>query len=168
MVALYNYIARVRRKEKQMSELNSDFQLEEAIGMHVNRTAFLMTEEIAKRFASHDLPLSAQDFGILFRLQKQGPVTQVEIASMMMRDKTTITRRIDGLVKKGLVERKPCPDDRRYFRVGLTKAGQQALVVMIPLVRAFQQEVLSDIPDEEKAITIRTLKQISDKLIKLK
>jgi MarR family transcriptional regulator for hemolysin len=39
---------------------------------------------------------------------------------------------------------------------------------MIPLVRDFQQEVLSDIPDEDKATTIQTLKCISDKLINLK
>lgn len=151
-----------------MSEPIKDFQLEQAIGLNVNRTAFLMTEEIARRFSSHGQPLSAQDFGILFRLFKQGPMTQVEIAALMMRDKTTITRRIDGLVKKQLVERNLDPDDRRCFRVDLTAAGHRAVDVMIPLVRDFQQEVLSDIPDEEKAITIRTLKKISDKLISLK
>ena len=151
-----------------MSNLIADFQMEQAIGLNVNRAAFLMTEEIAKRFASHGYPLSAQDFGILFRLHKQGPRTQVEIAALMMRDKTTITRRIDGLVKKQLVERMPDPDDRRYFRVTLTVQGHRALEVLIPLVRDFQQEVLSDIPDEEKAITIRTLQQISEKLIELK
>ena len=151
-----------------MSESILDFQLEQAIGLNVNRTAFLMTEEIARRFAAHDYPLSAQDFGILFRLMKQGSMTQVEIAQLLMRDKTTITRRIDGLVKKGLVERTPDPADRRCFRVGLTAEGEQALEVMIPLVRDFQAEVLSDIPDEEKAITIRTLKSISERLINLR
>lgn len=151
-----------------MNHLIADFQLEQAIGLNVNRTAFLMTEEIARRFSSHGYPLSAQDFGILFRLMKQGPMTQVEITQLLMRDKTTITRRIDGLVKKGLVERNPCPDDRRCFRVGLTETGHQALAVMIPLVRDFQQEVLSDIPDEEKAITIKTLKKISERLIAIR
>jgi len=151
-----------------MSESIKDFQLEQAIGLNVNRTAFLMTEEIARRFSAHAYPLSAQDFGILFRLFKQGPMTQVEIASLMMRDKTTITRRIDGLAKKRLVERNPDPDDRRYFRIGLTDDGNRALQVMIPLVRDFQQEVLSDIPDEEKAVTIKTLKHISDKLIQIR
>lgn len=151
-----------------MSESILDFQLEQAIGLNVNRTAFLMTEEIARRFAAYGYPLAAQDFGILFRLMKQGPMTQVAITQLLMRDKTTITRRIDGLVKKGLVERKPCPDDRRCFRVGLTMAGEQALAVMIPLVRDFQLEVLSDIPDEEKAVTIKTLKHISDKLISIR
>lgn len=151
-----------------MNEAIKDFQLEQAIGLNVNRTAFLMTEEIARRFNKHGYPLVAQDFGILYRLSKQGAMTQVEIASLMMRDKTTITRRLDGLVKKQLVERSPDPDDRRYFRVGLTDEGNQALEVLIPLVRDFQQEVLSDIPDEEKAITIKTLKHISDKLLKIK
>jgi len=151
-----------------MSEPIKDFQLEQAVGLNVNRTAFLMTEEIARRFSDNDLPLSAQDFGILFRLYKQGPMTQVEIAALMMRDKTTITRRIDGLVKKQLVKRNPDPEDRRYYRIALTATGSRALEVMIPLVRDFQQEVLSDIPDEEKAVTIRTLKHISDKLINLK
>jgi len=148
-----------------MSEDISVFQLEQAIGMHVNRTAFLMSEEIAKRFAGHDYSLSAHDFGILFHLSKRNAMTQVEIATLMMRDKTTITRRIDGLVKKQLVERSPDSDDRRYFRIILTPSGKQALVVLIPLVRDFQHEVLHDIPDADKAITIKTLKHISDRLI---
>ena len=151
-----------------MDNRTSDFQLEQAIGMNVNRTAFLMTEEIARRFASHGYALSAQDFGILFRLLKQGPMSQVDIAALLLRDKTTITRRIDGLVKKGLVQRGADPNDRRYFRVALTEQGNAALEVMIPLVRDFQQEVLSDIPDEEKAITIRTLKHISEKLLEIR
>jgi DNA-binding MarR family transcriptional regulator len=151
-----------------MSESIKDFQLEQAIGLNVNRTAFLMAEEITKRFSGNGYQLSAQDFGILFRLLKQGAMTQVEITALMMRDKSTITRRIDGLAKKDLVARNPDPDDRRCFRIGLTAAGHRALEVMIPLVRNFQQEVLSDIPDEEKAITISTLKAISDKLISLK
>ncbi|ATX80398.1 DNA-binding transcriptional regulator, MarR family [Mariprofundus aestuarium] len=151
-----------------MGESILDFQLEQAIGLNVNRTAFLMTEEISRRFAASGYPLSAQDFGILFRLMKQGAMTQVEIVQLLMRDKTTITRRIDGLVKKGLVERKPCQEDRRCFRVALTTEGELALEVMIPLVRDFQQEVLSDIPDDEKAITIRTLKSISERLLKIR
>ncbi len=151
-----------------MLESTQRFKLERAIGMNVNRTAFLMTEEISRRFSAHGYALSAQDFAIIFRLQEQGPMTQVAIAAATMRDKTTITRRINGLTKKGFVERNACPDDRRCFRIELTESGHQALAVITPLVADFQQEMLSDISDEEKAITIKTLQHISDKLIKLK
>ncbi len=151
-----------------MSETNNDFQLDQAIGMHVNRTAFLMTEEIARRFNDQGYAVTAQDFGILYRVSKQGPMTQVEIAALMMRDKTTITRRIDGLVKKGLVARTPDPDDRRYYRIGLTAAGEAALTVLIPLVSDFQYELLRDIPDADKKTTINTLKHISNQLVSYK
>lgn len=151
-----------------MSGTNHEFKLDQAIGMHVNRTAFLMTEEIARRFYEHGLTLSAQDFGILFRLSQQGAMTQVEIAALMMRDKTTITRRIDGLVKKELVERKPDPNDRRYYRIDLTAQGESALAILIPLVSDFQQELLRDIPDADKQATINTLNHMSEHLISYK
>lgn len=146
----------------------SEFQLDQAMGMHVNRTAFLMTEEIARRFSEQGHPLSAQDFGILFRLSKQGPMTQMEIATLMMRDKTTITRRIDGLVKKAWVERNVDPNDRRCFRIHLTPKGLKGLETLIPLVSDFQRELLNDISDTDKAITIQTLKKMSDQLIQHK
>ncbi len=78
-----------------------EFELNQAIGMHVKRTAFFMSEEITSRLSRHrhGYAVSAQDFGILFRPLK-GSMTQVEIAALLMRDKTTITRRIDGLAKK--------------------------------------------------------------------
>lgn len=150
-----------------MSETDSNFQLDQAIGMHVNRTAFLMTEEIARRFNKQGHAVTAQDFGILFRLSK-GAMTQVEIAVLMMRDKTTITRRIDALVKKQLVERKPDLNDRRYYRVCLTETGKQVLTALVPLVSDFQKELLSNIPGADKAVTIKTLKHISDQLISYK
>jgi MarR family transcriptional regulator for hemolysin len=145
-----------------------DFQLEQAIGMQVNRTAFLMTEEIAKRFSQHGYGLSAQDFGILFRLSQQQPMTQVDIAAVMMRDKTTITRRIDSLDKKGLVARAANPDDRRCFHIKLTSQGTTALEVLIPLVRDFQHEVQRDVSEEDKMITMQTLQRISNTLIEMK
>ena len=151
-----------------MRKTDPPFQLEQAIGFQLNRTAFLMTEEIARRFKAHGYPLSAQDFGILIRLQQHGSMTQVAIAEMMMRDKTTITRRLDGLVKKGAVIRTPHPEDRRAVSIELTETGQKAMQIMVPLVRDFQHEVLQNIPDADKAATIRTLQSISDTLIGIK
>jgi len=147
---------------------DTPFHLEQAIGMQVNRTAFLMAEEIARRFAAQGYPVSAQDFGIMFRLYEQGALTQIKLATLMMRDKTTITRRIDGLVKKALVKRIPHPDDRRYFHVILTDKGNTAMNILLPLVNDFQQEVLHGISDEHRNITMQTLQHISHLLIRHK
>ena len=148
-----------------MSNSDESFELERAVGFYVNRAAYLMSEEVAKRFLASGYKISAQDFGILFRLWKQDGLSQVQIASLMMRDKTTITRRLDGLVKKALIERRNDENDRRLFRIHLTDLGRQAIEMLMKVAGKFQKEVLEDVPDEEKAITIKTLKQISEKII---
>ena len=80
----------------------------------------------------------------------------------MMRDKTTITRRLDALVKKELVERRLDALDRRLYRIHLTEQGMKAAESLMVVVDEFQKEVLDDIPDEHKEITINTLKRITD------
>ena len=144
-----------------MHEVTGIFELERAMGFYVNRAAHLMSEEVAKRFQDCGYKLSAQDFGILFRLWKQNGLTQIQIARLMLRDKTTITRRLDALVKKSLIERKVDLNDRRLFRIHLTKAGVLATERMMAVVDKFQKEVLADIPDEHKEITISALKKIT-------
>jgi len=143
-----------------MSDTPTDFQLEQAIGFNINRAAFVMREEIALRFREAGYPLTAQDFGILYRLNRQDGLTQMVIASLMMRDKTTITRRLDALVRKGLIERRPDPEDRRCFRIHLTDHGREAVAVLSDKVAAFQQEVLADVPEADRLATFNTLKNI--------
>ncbi|MDX8403241.1 MAG: MarR family transcriptional regulator [Mariprofundaceae bacterium] len=140
--------------------------LEHAMGFFVNRTAFVMSEEMVRRFKAHGQRLSAQDFGILFRLWKQNGLSQVQIASLMMRDKTTITRRLDALVRKDLIERRIDPADRRLYRIHLTEQGMKVTESMMVVVDEFQKTLLADIPDEHKAITINTLKSITESVIR--
>ena len=146
----------------------SDFKLDDAFGFAVNQTAFLMTEEIAKRFAALGYPLVAQDFGLLYRLEERGSLTQAEVGAMLQRDKTTVTRRIDGLVKKGMVERSMDTKDRRCFHIALTPEGVKALKSMKPLVKGFQTEALNDIPESEKRIALKVLKSVTQKLTRNK
>jgi DNA-binding MarR family transcriptional regulator len=41
----------------------------------------------------------------------------------------SMSRLVDGLVKKALLTRTACPDDRRHIRLGITEVGQTALDV---------------------------------------
>ncbi|OIP99753.1 MAG: MarR family transcriptional regulator [Zetaproteobacteria bacterium CG2_30_46_52] len=149
-----------------MVQKTQDFELERAIGFYVNRAAYLMSEGVAKRFSEAGFLLTAQDFGILFRLHKEDGLTQMQLASLMMRDKTTITRRLDGLVKKRLIERRTDAADRRHFRIHLSEEGKAAMPILMAVVANFQIEALTDVSDEEKQITINTLQKITAQLTK--
>lgn len=145
-----------------------DFKLEQVLGFYINRVSYLMTEEIEKRFVKAGLNIVAQDFAILVRLMNEGTVTQARIIELMMRDKTTITRRIDGLVKKGLVARVVNPDDRRCMNIKLTDEGYAMLETAFPMASGFQNELVQGVSDDDKAVTIQVLKKLAATLMDLR
>lgn len=144
-----------------MMDKNKDgFVLKKMMGFYVNRTAFLMSDGIAKRFAKNVAELTAQDFGILNFLYKNDGQTHTIIAQEMLRDKTTITRRIDLLVKKGFLFREIDSQDRRIVRVYLTDKAKEIKPNLISNILDFHKEVLNDIPQEDLDTTIKTLEKI--------
>jgi DNA-binding MarR family transcriptional regulator len=61
---------------------------------------------------------------ILLRALRHGPLPAGQLAQRFGVSRPTITRTVDGLVKKGLVERHVDLTDRRVAMISLTDAGQ--------------------------------------------
>ena len=90
--------------------------------------------------AEHGLTLG--DYEVLVHLS-EGPdqaVRMSELADRLHLSPSGITRRIDGLVKSGLVERRPCSNDRRGSNAVLTPLGLKTLRTAAPThVRGVRQ-----------------------------
>jgi DNA-binding MarR family transcriptional regulator len=54
----------------------------------------------------------------------------------------TMTNRVDRLVARGLVERRPDPEDRRGVLVSLTTSGRKAVDAALDELLAHEQEIL--------------------------
>lgn len=74
------------------------------------------------RICGHDISV-AQCYA-LETLVGQGPLRSRDLAARMYLDKSTASRVVDALVRKGHAERAPDPDDRRAVRVEATAQGQ--------------------------------------------
>jgi DNA-binding MarR family transcriptional regulator len=61
---------------------------------------------------------------IALRALRHGPLAAGELAERFGVSRPTITRMVDGLVKKGLVERRPGAEDRRIALTSLTAQGR--------------------------------------------
>jgi DNA-binding MarR family transcriptional regulator len=61
---------------------------------------------------------------VLLRALRHGPLPAGQLAQRFGVSRPTITRTVDGLVKKGLVERKVDESDRRVAMISLTASGQ--------------------------------------------
>jgi DNA-binding MarR family transcriptional regulator len=77
--------------------------------------------------AEHDLNLG--DYQVLHYLSEApgDAMRMSELAGQLHLSPSGITRRIDGLVKSGFVERRPCPSDRRGSNAVLTPLGLKTL-----------------------------------------
>lgn len=76
---------------------------------------------------AHDLSLG--DYEVLVHLSEcpEGGRRMSELAERLALSRSGMTRRLDGVMSRGLVERKPCPEDGRATLAVITAKGTKVL-----------------------------------------
>jgi len=88
-----------------------------------------------------------------------------ELANSVLLSRSGLTRRIDGLVQRGWVDRQPCPGDRRAVHAVLTDAGLERLREVAPIhLRGVREHVISHLTAEDLEAMARILTKIADPL----
>ncbi len=105
----------------------------ESIGYLLNQVVMSMRRQVAQRMAAHEL--TAAQWHPLWKLKRDGPSSAQQMAREMDIDAGAMTRLIDRMVLKGLVERTRSSSDRRVVMLSLTMAGD-AVARRVPAVLA--------------------------------
>lgn len=71
--------------------------------------------------------IHARDLGVLLAIDRSESASQQQIAENLGVDRTTMVAIIDTLETKGIIARRPDPEDRRRNIVELTQPGQTLL-----------------------------------------
>ena len=87
------------------------------------------------------------------------------ICTQFRHDSGALTRVIDQLAERGLLERVRRDKDRRKVELQLTAAGSEAIESIIPLVVAKLNEVLSDFSKDEVQELLRLLVKLNPTLL---
>ena len=111
-----------------------------------------------EQFDRYDL--TPQQFGLLRFLWEEDGITQVELSNRSQIDRTTIGGLIDRLEQSGLLKRLPHPDDRRAYRIALTREGKKLEAELSPLAEELHRKILAPLTAEE----VETLTTILRKL----
>jgi MarR family 2-MHQ and catechol resistance regulon transcriptional repressor len=133
---------------------------ERALGLFVRLTrCFNAVSEHARRdIDSHGLSVS--EFAVLELLYHRGPTPLGEIAQRILLTTGSITYVIDQLVSMGLVERAPCPQDRRRYYAVLTPAGTQKISEIFPTHAEEIRRTMSALTEDEQEALTRLLKKL--------
>ena len=105
----------------------------DSVGYLLHLVVGSMRRQVAAGMAEHEL--TAAQWYPLWKLKRDGPGTAQELARDMDIDAGAMTRLIDRLAAKGLLQRLRCDTDRRRVMLTLTAAGE-AVAGHVPQVLA--------------------------------
>jgi len=95
-------------------------------------------------------------FPLLARIERLGPLGIVELAELVGRDYSTVSRQISKLEGLGLVTRCPSPSDKRVRAVIITDQGQ----LMTDALDAARQKIISHLLADWEKSDVRDLARL--------
>jgi DNA-binding MarR family transcriptional regulator len=123
----------------------------------ISRLSRLIDRELARNFAEHGIEDWMYDvMATLRRIGKPHELTPGELVRQTMVTTGAITNRIDRLEDRGLVERRPNPDDRRSISVRLTQDGL-ALVDTVARTHLETEQRLLAVLSQRQSTTLGSL-----------
>ena len=150
--------SRCREAVKHYSSEN--FHLTQSIGFQLNRARnFLLMEMDA---ALRPLDITGQQMGILLSLTRGVATTPFEISKVLGIDTGLMTRMLDKLESRGLLQRQRSIEDRRVIHLLLTDKGREVAARIPEIAPEVLNHRLRDFSTEEFCEFLRLLRKFTD------
>ncbi len=104
---------------------------------------------------------------VIWETAQESKISVNELATRLNINKSAVSRTVDDLVNKGLLERNPNPSDRRYVDIELTEKGQQTFREIELNSRRYFEAVLEIIPENKRDITLEGIQIFSSALYQI-
>lgn len=114
--------------------------------MHVRKASRVITQLYDE--ALQPSGLLSNQFTILVTLARVGSATMNTLAQQLVMDRTTLTRNLKPVEKKGLIEIKP-GQDKRTRLVSLTALGENTLEQALPRWEQAQSQVIATLGEKQ-------------------
>jgi DNA-binding MarR family transcriptional regulator len=112
-----------------------------------------------------DLDVTAGEWAVVTSLAKAGePLTPSQLADLTNVAPSSMTHRLDKLAERGLVERRPDPENRTRTYISLTSEGWELFSLAIRGSSVVETDVLQDLSDAERGELARLLEVVIARL----
>jgi DNA-binding MarR family transcriptional regulator len=127
----------------------------------------LVRYQISCICASAGYKLTPEEADTLMLIHHCEGLPQSELAKMLGKDKASVTRLMNALVKSGLVGRIQDEHDRRIVRACMTDEGKKAFKRIFPQLKALSEKVFDGLPESEVGTTKQVIAHMIKNLTKL-
>ena len=140
----------------------STYRAQSSVGYLIKRANAMMMDMLENLFA--DRGFSFIQYAILTWVRDGIAVNPKDICIQYRHDSGALTRVIDQLAERGLVERVRRDRDRRKVELQLTPAGRETIESLVPLVVEKLNAALAEFSSEEVKELLRLLIKLNTKL----
>jgi hypothetical protein len=123
-----------------------------------------IARRMQKNFRAAGLEITIEQWSILYHLWKEDGLNQQQLCDKTFRDKPSITRLIDKLVKLNLVERKVSEIDKRVNYIFLSSIAKNLQEQTIEIANQTMDEALVGITKNEIETVKNVLQKVYDNL----
>jgi DNA-binding MarR family transcriptional regulator len=136
-----------------------DYDLGESVGYLISRVKSTMSNMVTQR-AVAELGVTSQQASILFMVASGKCTLAAELAREYGIDASAVTRLVDRLEKRGLLERVRSSEDRRAVRLALTPEGLAIAARMPAIFRSVTEHLSAGFTPEEVGFLKSMLRRI--------
>ena len=145
--------------------MSGDFRLEDFLPFRLNVLALEVSERLWTIYAER-FGLDIPQWRILANLASRGEATAQTIAGVTRSHKSTISRAVQDLAGRGLIERDVSDTDKRAYALRLTPEGRKLFRQLLPLVLSFESELVASISDSDGKALLRGIGALEQSLRK--
>ncbi len=152
--------------KKIMNRINDISTLDKATAYVILRMGRLLRFDLSRTLQEAGAEITPEQWFLLFRLHEQDGLSQSDLADKVLNDHPNITRMIDALEAKAIIQRDNDPSDRRRYQLHLTEAGRSLVAGLFPAVVEARQRVFQGIDAQEIEQLHATLEKIEQNLFR--
>jgi len=132
----------------------------ETLPFEIGETAHALRKAFDRRAVG--MGVTRAQWKVLFRLERQPGLRQIELADMLDIEPITLSRIVDRLEEGGLVERVADPADRRAWRLHVTARAQPLIEKLRAVADEMIAEAFGGIDPKDIAITRAVLTRVRE------
>jgi DNA-binding MarR family transcriptional regulator len=146
--------------ENQGSDIYSNYSF------LLEKTSKIIRQYARQQFREAGFDITIDQWALMKIIYEEGEMSQVQLSGIAHKDTPTLTRIVDLLREKDLLNRKIDDYDRRRCIIGLTTQGRHMVERMLPRVRNIRMHAWEGLNEEDFRHFVRVLHTIQHNLSK--
>lgn len=135
------------------------FALENFLPYRLSVLTQTVSGGLSKIYASR-FDLSVPQWRVMAVLGRYEPISANEVGDRTVMDKVAVSRAVQAMLRRGLVERTVDARDRRRSALRLSKRGRSIHNEIVPLALAYERRLLETLTAEERTALDSLLKRL--------